>query len=311
MTSHLACGPPFTPLRMDWDGIWTCTDHLRRRALAAAVARGMRTRRTRCRVCVDVDGDGARTAGAGAVDETVAGPERQMETSAALKLEAESEKRVCGVGDQDEEMCAPFRVPVRALVGVNGWRRRTVHKGRGWQSRCAFGHVHVGVGVDGDHEAQPTLALTLLHRPSPARSPSLTLALTLLLPLERPPSPPLSGQPHCLHTPSLAMTRDDAAFTSLKVHHFTSLRPAPFPCYDSRLRRHRVCLHLGTHACIDVEGDGGGGGGVRKDGGRDRDESRDGRRKRTRASLEENLRVYGGRGGGGGVYLPRPSPSAP
>jgi hypothetical protein len=112
--------PPFYPAsRMDWDGIRTRTDCLRRRALAIAVAGGMRTRRTRCRVCVDVDGDGARTVGAGAVDEEVAGLERQMETSpstSALTLEAESEKRVCGVGDQgeEEEMCAPFRVPARA-----------------------------------------------------------------------------------------------------------------------------------------------------------------------------------------------------
>ncbi|KAJ7858579.1 hypothetical protein B0H13DRAFT_2356434 [Mycena leptocephala] len=260
----------YPALRMDWDGIRTRIDHLRRRARAVAVARGMR-RRTRCRVCVDVDGDGARTAGAGAVDEEVAGMERQMETSPstspALKLEAEPEKRVCGVGDQEEEMCAPFRVPARALLGVDGRRRRTVHKGRGWQSRCALAHLHVGVGVDGDHEALPTRALTLLHPPSPALPPSLALALTLLPPPERPPSPPLSGQPHRLPPPSFAMTRDEAAFTSLKAR--TDISPCdnadttPLPVSppsvpaspgDSRARAHsHISMWVGMKVQEEVE----------------------------------------------------------
>jgi hypothetical protein len=68
--------------------------------------------------------------------------------------------------------------------------------------------VHVGVGVDGEHEAQPTFGLTLLRPPA---CPS-SLAHSTPLPVS-PPSVHLS-----LPTfPSLAMSHDDAAFTSLKA----------------------------------------------------------------------------------------------
>ncbi|KAJ7814650.1 hypothetical protein B0H13DRAFT_2381588 [Mycena leptocephala] len=206
-TSHLACGLllPRVAYGLGWD-----TDPHRP---LTTTRTGKRSRErdanteTRCRVRVDVDGDGAPTAGDGAVDEKVAGLERQMETSpstsAVLKLEPDSEKRVCGVGDQER-------------------RRRCAHHfmyprdGMAISMRTRAAHVHVRVGVDGEHEAQPTLALTLPDPPSLARP--LSLASPSPPPAVGAPSVPASlGTAAPPTYPSLAMIRDDAAFTSLKA----------------------------------------------------------------------------------------------